>query len=166
MTRDEVIQIVMVLTYTFDNFHPDDLTALVDTWTAILADEDAKAIEQAVIIYCKSNHEFAPKPGQLIEMAKPKPEYMSEMEAWSLVRRAISNGYYGAEQEFEKLPPEIQKVLGGPSQLRTWAVDENFNENVAMSNFQRSYRTVLQRAEDERLRIATSGTRLMIGGEK
>lgn len=164
MTRDEVIQIVMVMTYTFDNFHPDDLTALVDTWTAILADEDAKAIEQAVIIYCKSNHEFAPKPGQLIEMARPKPEYMSEMEAWSLVRRAISNGYYGAEQEFEKLPQEIQKVLGGPSQLRTWAVDENFNENVAMSNFQRSYRTVLQRAEDERLRIATSGTRLRIGG--
>lgn len=164
MTRDEVIQIVMVLTYTFDNFHPDDLTALVDTWTAILADEDAKAIEQAVIIYCKSNHEFAPKPGQLIEMARPKPEVMSEMEAWSLVRRAISNGYYGAEQEFEKLPQEIQKVLGGPSQLRTWAVDENFNENVAMSNFQRSYRTVLQRAEDERLRIATSGTKLRIGG--
>lgn len=164
MTRDEVKQIVMVLTYTFPSFKPDNLSRLVDAWSAILGDEDAKAIEQAVVIYCKSNNQFAPTPGQLIDMVKPQPEYMNEMEAWSLVRRAISNGYYGAEKEFEKLPPEIQKVLGGPSQLRTWAVDENFNENVAMSNFQRSYRTVLQRVEDERLRIATSGTRLRIGG--
>lgn len=143
MTRDEVKQIVMVITYTFPNFKPDDVSMLINAWAAILADEDGKAIEQALIRYCKSANQFAPSPGDLISMTKA-PQ-MNEMEAWSLVRKAISNGYYGAEEEYAKLPDDVKRAVGSPSQLRAWAMDSGFNEGVAMSQFQRVYRTQQER---------------------
>jgi hypothetical protein len=74
-----------------------------------------------------------------------KAPQMNEMEAWSLVRKAISNGYYGAEEEFAKLPDDVKRAVGSASQLRTWAMDSGFNEGVAMSQFQRVYRTQQER---------------------
>lgn len=143
MTRDEVKKIVAIITYTFPNFKPDDLTMLINTWSVILADENAKDIEQALIRYCKSANQFAPSPGALISMTKaPK---MNEMEAWSLVRKALSNGTYGAEKEFEALPDDVKKAVGSASQLRAWATDSGFNEGVVMSQFQKVYRTQQER---------------------
>ena len=34
--------------------------------------------------------------------------------------------------------------------LHNWAVDENYNESVVMSNFQRSYRAVVEQGRQER----------------
>ena len=42
----------------------------------------------------------------------------------------------------------MEKSVGLPSQLRTWALDENYNEQVAMSGFQRAYKAELKRHEE------------------
>ena len=42
----------------------------------------------------------------------------------------------------------MQKAVGLPGQLRTWALDENYNEQVAMSGFQRAYKSELKRHEE------------------
>lgn len=65
---------------------------------------------------------------------------MTEQEAWGLVANALKNSAYHSEQEFAKLPPEIQSVIHDPAQLKAWAIDDNFNESVVSSNFMRSYR--------------------------
>ena len=71
------------------------------------------------------------------------------MEAWALVSRAIRNGYYGAEKEFEKLPPLVQKAVGTPGQLRNWSqTDMESIENVVQSNFMRTYRTVVKSSQE------------------
>jgi hypothetical protein len=67
-----------------------------------------------------------------------------------LVSKALRNGYYGAEQEFEKLPPLVQRAVGQPSNLRQWATtDIDSIENVIQSNFLRTYRAVLNRDKDK-----------------
>ena len=74
---------------------------------------------------------------------------MSELEAWGLVRRAVQNGIYGAQKEFDALPPVVQQCVGSPSQLKEWALlDEDVVASVVASNFQRSYRARAAQAKE------------------
>ena len=77
-----------------------------------------------------------------------QPQELNEMEAWSLVNKAIRNSAYNSVEEFEKLPPLVQKAVGLPSSLREWAMTENLNKEVIMSNFQRAYKIELQREKE------------------
>ena len=80
------------------------------------------------------------------------PESLTEMEAWTLVSRAARNSAYHAEREFEKLPPAVQQAVGGPEQLRAWAMmDTSEFESVVASNFMRTYRTVQERERESML---------------
>ena len=76
---------------------------------------------------------------------------LNEMEAWALVSRAIKNGNYGAEEEYAKLPPDIQKAVGDPANLRNWAMaDMPSVETVIQSNFMRPFRAVADRKKEYR----------------
>ena len=94
---------------------------------------------------------FAPSIGQLLDKvhAIQNPQELNEMEAWSLVSKALRNGYYGAVEEFNNLPPLVQKAVGSPDNLRNWSqTDTNSIENVVQSNFMRSYRLVVNRENE------------------
>jgi hypothetical protein len=81
-----------------------------------------------------------------------QPEEMTEAEAWGLVSRAVSNGIYGSQKEFDALPPVLQRLVGSPNQLKEWAMmDADTVASVVASNFQRSYRA---RAANEREMLA------------
>ena len=71
------------------------------------------------------------------------------MEAWLLVSKALRNGTYGAIEEFNKLPPLVQKAVGSPHNLRNCSqTDTNSIENAVQSNFMRSYRLVVNRENE------------------
>lgn len=108
-------------------------------------------VDMALRSYIKSNTSgFAPAPGQIIDKihTMTQPQELNEMEAWSLVYKAICNSTYNSVSEFEKLPPLVQKAVGLPDSLREWAMTENLNHEVVMSNFQRAYKTELKRHEE------------------
>lgn len=164
MTRDETKKIIMVISSTYPNFHPQDLSFMVDAWAAMLEDyayNDISIALKAFILTDSSG--FAPSVGQLVGLLdKGRQETdLNEMEAWSLVSKALKNGYYGAEQEFSRLPEMIQKAVGSPSNLRNWAqTDLSSVENVIMSNFMRSYRQVVERSREMRKLPESVRTRL------
>ena len=73
---------------------------------------------------------------------------MTELEAWALVNKATKNSTWNAKEEFDKLPPVIQRLVGSPQQLRDWAaMPADTINSVVASNFQRSYKA---RAANER----------------
>ena len=75
-----------------------------------------------------------------------REEGMNEAEAWGLISKAIRNGLYGAKEEFAKLPPELQRLVGTPAQLREWAgMDSSTIQSIIASNVQRSFRVVRER---------------------
>lgn len=153
MTRDEAKKIVMVIASTYPNWHPLDMSFTVDAWVSMLESftyQDISAALKAFIVFDTSG--FAPTPGQLIGLLdRVSNQELNEMEAWTLVSRALRNGYYGAEQEFEKLPPLVQKAVGAPSQLRNWSqTDSDSVENVIQSNFKRTYRQALAKSREMR----------------
>lgn len=153
MTREEVKQLLATITMIFPKFEVKDKTATVDAWFLFLEEYSVQDIQIALKMYVKgSGSAYPPSMPQLISMINKPYElsYMNEQEAWSLVRKALSNGAYNSEYEFERLPAIIQKSIGSPNQLHIWATDPEYNESVISSNFMRTYKTVIQRAEEER----------------
>lgn len=151
MTRDETKKILMMIQAAFPNFKPPDKTVAVNTWFLMLKDVEYSTVETALRVYITTDTSgFAPSIGQLLDKlhAIQRPQELNEMEAWSLVSKALRNGYYGANEEFRKLPTLVQKALGSPQQLRIWASDEKYNESVVSSNFMRAYRFEIKRMSD------------------
>ena len=64
-----------------------------------------------------------------------------------MVYRIIGMGIYHADEEWEKLPDQVKNAIS-PVQIREWAMDENFNEGVAASNFMKSFQ-ISQKREQE-----------------
>lgn len=152
MTRDETIKLLMVIQSAYPNFKPPDKTVAVDTWYTMLKDMDYNVVQMGLRAYITSDTSgFAPSIGQLINTIylTQNPQELNEMEAWALVSKALRNGYYGAVEEFDNLPPLVQKAVGTPDNLRNWSqTDMESVENVIQSNFMRSYRAVVKREEE------------------
>lgn len=151
MTREETVKIIRIMVDSYPNYKPNNISETVDVWNMMLSDYDYNLVAMALKAYILSDTSgFAPSIGQLVAKIQKltKPQELSEMEAWSLVKKAISNSAYDYVEEFHKLPPIIQKCVGSAYQLKCWALDEDFNEQVASSNFARSYRTMVARQEE------------------
>ena len=148
MTREESKRIIQIMCATYPNYHPADLSGTVDIWHMMLEEYSYNEIAAALKVYITSDSSgFAPSVGQLMEKLKliKAPEESNELEAWAMVSKALRNGFYGAEEEFAKLPPLVQKAVGNAANLREWSQQEEKTLTVTQSNFQRTYRSVLER---------------------
>ena len=163
MKREETVQIIRIICDCFANFKPINLSETIDVWNMMLSEYSYKQISVALKSYILSDTSgFAPTIGQLVDMVHSvsKPQELNEMEAWALASKAIRNSGYRYTEEFLKLPAIIQRAIGTPEQLHIWAVDEDYNETVVMSNFQRSYRLVLMQ-KDESAKLPTEVQNLL-----
>lgn len=151
MTREEIQDFLAMIQAAYPNFNPPSKTAAVNAWKLALEEYEEKPVHMAFKLYMQTNTSgFAPTPGQIIDKihTMTQPQELNEMEAWSLVSKVIRNSGYNSVEEFAKLPPLVQKAVGLPSQLRTWALDENYNEEVVSSNFIKCYRNELARQRE------------------
>ena len=152
MTRDETVKIIRIMCDCYPNYKPSNLSETVDVWNMMLEEYSYNQISTALKAYVHSDTSgFAPSIGQLINKLHEvqAPQELNEMEAWLLVGKALRNGTYGAVEEFNKLPPLVQKAVGSPDNLRNWAqTDSESIENVVQSNFMRTYRIVVNRAKE------------------
>ena len=151
MTEKEVRQLLAMTQAVYPNYNPPSREAAVNAWLMCLSEYDNNVVMAAFKAYMTTNTSgFAPAPGQLIEILQTltQPSELNELEAWSIVRKALRNCGYNAEQEFAKLPTVVQKAVGTPQQLKIWACDSEFNENVVSSNFIKTYKTEVKRATE------------------
>lgn len=152
MTKNEVIKLLMTIQTFYPNYQVENKEFTINAWYAIIGDCDYKLMEKALQAYITTDTSgFAPSIGQLLDKLHTiqNPQELNEMEAWSLVSKALRNGYYGAVEEFNKLPPLVQKAVGSPDNLRNWSqTDTNSIENVVQSNFIKTYRTVVNRENE------------------
>ena len=136
---------------SYPNYKPNDISETVDVWQMMLSDYDYNLVAMALKAYILSDTSgFAPSIGQLVGKIQTltKPQELNEMEAWALVCDALKNCGYNYAEEYAKLPPLIQKAVGLPSQLQTWALTENLNKDVVGSNFMRCYRIEVERQKE------------------
>lgn len=151
MTREETVKIIRIMVDSYPNYKPNDISETVDVWQMMLEEYSYQDVSVALKAYILSDESgFAPSIGKLVSKihTMTAPQELNEMEAWSLVYKAICNSTYNSVSEFEKLPPLVQKAVGLPDSLREWAMTENLNCEVVMSNFQKAYKAELKRHEE------------------
>lgn len=151
MDREDIKKVIGVMMSSYPNYKPQDMKMTVDVWYEMLQEYEASDVFIALKSYIASDTSgFAPSIGQLVNMIckTTKPQIMNEHEAWSLVRKALENGIYNSQREFDNLPELVQKAVGSANQIHVWASDPDYDEGVMSSNFMRSYRTVCQRQSE------------------
>lgn len=123
----------------------------INLWADLFADDPAQLVYAAVKALIVTGGAFPPSIGEIKGKMHDltAPAQLSETEAWSLVSKAISNGIYGYQKEYDKLPPTVQIAVGRPEQLKEWAImDAEEVQSVVASNFMRGYKTVTRRERE------------------
>lgn len=150
MQRTEILSVLNVIGDTYD-VRFTDISA--EVWYAALKEFDYLDVQKATFQYIRTG-KYKPKPADIIDLIvtnkAPKPaEVMSAQEAWSLVYKAICNSAYKSEEEFEKLPAMAQKAVGSADNLRSQAIDADFNLGVAQSQFIKAYNSLVERQKND-----------------
>ena len=143
MTREEFKTLVkgMKAVYAQPTFIPDQ--DAFNVWFELLKDIPYQQANVAIQKYMLTE-----KSTQIVESVDSS---MSELEAWSLVRKAVRNSGYHSVEEFEKLPEACQRAVGSAANLKEWALmDSERVETVEQSHFIRNYRTTVQRISEEK----------------
>ena len=170
MDRNDVKRIIRIISAAYPSYHRNEqsLSDAVEVWSLVFAEDHTIAVEAALRMYLSQPHEYAPTPGQIKEIMfdMSHPDILSEQDAWSMVLKALRNSLYGASEEFDKLPEDVQKAIGSPAYLRETALSGNIS--VEESHFARRYRTVIQRKKDEEIlpRIPEAHVALLKGEEE
>ena len=155
MNRKELLGIFAILEA---NYEPQfakrsnlNKQAMVNLWEEHFLDKDFGLVKAAVNAYISTDTTgFLPNVGQINEQIRALTTggQITEQEAVAMLIKATRNGLYGAEREYEKLPPILQRLAGSPEQIRAWArMDEDELNTVVASNLMRSYRAIAKKEE-------------------
>lgn len=156
MTRKETGIIMDILATAYPRFYsgPDapDPAKAVSLWAEMFAEDDVPLVAAAVkALIATDDKGYPPHIGAVkakLRQITGGPE-KTEADAWNLIARAVRNGLYGAKEEFAKLPPTLQRIVGSPAQLREWAMmDSETLHSVVASNVQRSYKAISSRERE------------------
>jgi hypothetical protein len=152
--REEVKQLLMTMEVDFPSFRVDaaKLSFTINAWYRDLASYDISEVWAAYQTFKNTaNSAFAPSTSQILGCMTKIEELanISVSEAWAMVRVAIGKSAYNSKEEFLKLPELIQKAVGSAEQLHYWAIDNDFNDSVVMSVFEKNYQAVINRNTDE-----------------
>ena len=172
MTKQDTYQVLA----TLQAFYPDSFRGMTDSAAQLKVtlwqEQFATLVQAAVKSYVSTDKKgFMPVPGQIKEQISILRDQggLNEQDAWELVTNALRNSSYGYMEEFAKLPPDVQRAVGSPNMLRTWAA-VNFSElqTVIASNFKREYRAIMAQKNDyakipESVKQIASATNLIEG---
>jgi len=169
MDREQTKYIIKVISATYSNFKPNNISDTIDAWSFFLADYNYNDIAMALKKYVStSGSGFPPSCDQLVAMIGKEDELAeeTEAEAWAMVSKAIRRGNYYAEEDFNKFPLAVQRAIGSAETIRVLASSENYNESVESSNFKRVYREIVKRQrEDARIKIGSKAEDIKLLGE-
>lgn len=148
MNNADTLKILSVLRGAYPAFYRDmtrqEADGVVALWAEMFADEPYQLVAAAVkALIATDDKGYPPHIGAVKARIRQlsEPQAMTEAEAWGLILRATQRGLYNSQKEFEKLPPEIQSIVGSANQIREWAMmSADEVGTVVASNFQRSYR--------------------------
>lgn len=143
MNQSETSKLLSMVQAMYPNFQQGRNIALTTAlWEKVLADEDFRSVCAAYTAYLATDTRgFPPAPGALKEILHRREGDLTEVAAWAMVRKAISNSAYDSEREFAALPETLRRTIGDAKTLRSWALmNEEEVETVISSNFQRSYK--------------------------
>lgn len=130
-----------------------DAKKTVAVWADQFSEEPRPLVMAAVKAYVSTNAtDYPPNIGQIKAMIHKLSagDELTASDAWTHIRKAISNSGYHAAEEFENLSDTEKRLVGSPKQLYDWAMmDVGTLDSVVASNVQRSFRSVTEKVRFE-----------------
>lgn len=153
MTRNEVKTLLLRIASTYPNFkiNPGSLSTVVDAWFMILEPDNCQLINDALTAFVRTDRSgYAPSPGQLHGLiADAMVTGMTDGEILSILTLASRNSSYGFEEEFNKMPPTLQKAVGSPTVIRSWGSMEPDQLSFTFNRIASAYKTLISREKKD-----------------
>lgn len=156
MTRTETLQILSLLRASYPAFYSkftkDELQSIANLWTEMFVDDDFNVVKYALkdLIATHSGYppDIAALKNKIKEIVSSATNEPTDEELWLKLKKAVSNGIYGARQEFEKLPPVLQRYCGSPATLTEFAyIDSDTFNTVNHGQFLKQIKIIKEREE-------------------
>lgn len=157
MTREETLKILTILKVAYPQFYRSmsrtEGEGVVSLWASMLMDYPHTEVEAAVKrLLALDTRGYPPSIGQVIQSIaaakRPEEDERTESDVWRLVCRAVSNGYYNARAEWERLPEDVREVVD-PTQIHDWAMlEDDVRETNIRAMVLRSWRERKERREE------------------
>ena len=117
MTKEETAKILLAITGVFSNFRPNEMT--LPTWFRLLGAIQMQDVINSLDSYIATGAEFAPTPGQLIQLMQrkslPQAEKITADEAWLMVENVAAASCKPQSMAF--LQRECPRAMASASQI-------------------------------------------------
>jgi hypothetical protein len=154
MTREETIMMLKILRASYPNFYSkfgkDELNEIANLWTEMFSADDFNIVKYALKDLIATHSGFPPDiaaiKNKIKEICSAATGEATNEDLWLMLKKAVSNGIYGSRQEFEKLPPVLQRYLGSPSTLFELAqIDSDTFNTVNHGQFLKQINAIKER---------------------
>lgn len=169
MTNNDIKECFKILKAAYPQYYSkfgeSDVKDVFGVWYTMFKDDAAEVVVLSIKDLIETSVGYPPGIGEikkrmkeLISVANGEP---SVDELWQKFKKAVQNGYYSAESEYEKLPSILQRYIGNPSELRDLSQTEtSIFETVTKGQFYKNIK-VTQEREDFNLRLPESTKNLL-----
>lgn len=174
MTREETASMLTILKTAYPSFYSKmkarDGELTLELWSEMFRDDPVEIVKFALYKLIEGHNGFPPdiadvksKMREIISASTGDP---TDEELWIILKKAIEKGIYDAKEEFEKLPPVLQRYCGSPETIRELATgDTDILNTVTHGQFMKQIGTMRERQkfEDELPEAVREVTRRLCG---
>lgn len=155
MNKAEWLNVVKVLNVMYEE--KDKLmfetSEKINVWFSCLSDLDYEVVSVAVKRIA-SRSKYRPTIADIREecgnLTVTEP-ILSEAEAWNLVRIALRDSTYHAEEQFDAFPDVVKKAVVSPARLTEWCqLSSDTVSSVVRAEFRRSFESAQNTVKEER----------------
>ena len=156
MTRIETLQMLSLLKASYPAFYSKfqkaELESIANLWTEMFEEENFEitkyALKELIATYSGYPPDIATVKNKIKELCATATGEETDEQLWLRLKEALKNGIYGSKEEFEKLPPVLQRYCGSPATIREMAViDNDVLNTVNKGQFLKQIKIIREREE-------------------
>ena len=115
---------------------------------------------------CEYPPTIATIKNKMYELTNAKKD-VSDSDLWNCLLKAIRNGYYGAQEEFQRLPEIVKDFVKSPIQLKELSeMDSSVINSVVKGQFLKQIENLKERAKFQQTMLPQTKRILSIEVEK
>lgn len=166
MTAKELIKFMQDITACFPNEKgqaEDAMKIKTAIWSKALGNISYMQAVDGLAAYCATNTSgFAPQPAHILNHVRQQNR-LSETEIKIALQRALCDSTYHAEEQFERLPDDLKRIIGIPAELRRQAMRENDDSKIFINQVCKEYRARVDGGTLDHTMLTTAEDKARIG---
>lgn len=156
MTREETAVIIKVLRTAYPGFYSRfkaaDYADVVNLWATCFAGDDPQIVTYAVQNLIQTHQGYPPEiadvRAKVTEIVQAATGGKTDEDYWLMLKEALSDGVWGAKEQFDKLPAPLKRYCGSASWIRDHArMDADVVDSVIHGQFLKQFPKVKEAQE-------------------